>query len=203
MTQDNTPAPPAYAELQCLSNFSFHQGASHPDELALTAAALGHRAIGLADRNTLAGLVRAHTAAKQADIKFLPGVRLDLLSAPTWHWSSGTYDWQTRLPKDLALQGGLEVNVPDADAPPLELRDPLVVTITVESEVFVSESRVPVDGLESTFDRLFDDGRQGIIRVDDTAPAGLLLRVNQAIANGGGEPSIATETVARPPESGR
>jgi len=102
-----------------------------------------------------------------------------------------------------ALQGGLEVNVPDADAPPLELRDPLVVTITVEGEVFVSESRVPVDGLESTFDRLFDDGRQGIIRVDDTAPAGLLLRVNQAIANGGGEPSIATETVARPPESGR
>ena len=91
-----------------LSNFSFHQGASHPDELVLTAKALGYHAVGLADCNTLAGVVRAHTAAKQADLKFLPGVRLDLLSSPSWHWSTGNYDWQTRLPKDLEAEAGLD-----------------------------------------------------------------------------------------------
>jgi len=69
---------PAYAELQCLSNFSFLEGASHPDELVIQAAALGHAAIGIADRNSLAGVVRAHTAAKRHGIKLLVGARLDL-----------------------------------------------------------------------------------------------------------------------------
>ncbi|MBL22575.1 MAG: error-prone DNA polymerase [Rhodospirillaceae bacterium] len=67
-----------YAELQITSNFSFLRGASHPDEFALQAAALGHRAIGIADRNSLAGVVRAHLGAKQADIPLLVGARLDL-----------------------------------------------------------------------------------------------------------------------------
>jgi len=101
-----------------------------------------------------------------------------------------------------ALQGGLEVDLPDVDAPPLDLRDPLVVTITAEGEVFVAESPIPLAGLEATFDRLFDEGRQGVIRVDEVAPSGLLLRVNQAIEAGGGEPGIATETVLRSPEPG-
>src|SRR5207253_982712 len=49
-----------YAELQVTSNFSFLRGASHPDELVLTAAALGHQAIAITDRNSFAGIVRAH-----------------------------------------------------------------------------------------------------------------------------------------------
>jgi error-prone DNA polymerase len=69
---------PAYAELQCLTNFSFLEGASHPDELVIQAAALGHAAIGIADRNSLAGVVRAHAAAKRHGIKLLVGARLDL-----------------------------------------------------------------------------------------------------------------------------
>ncbi|WP_425403273.1 error-prone DNA polymerase [Hwanghaeella sp.] len=68
----------AYAELQCLSNFSFLEGASHPDELVIQASALGLSAIGIADRNSLAGVVRAHTAAKRHNIKLLVGARLDL-----------------------------------------------------------------------------------------------------------------------------
>lgn len=62
--QRGTPAGPAppYAELQCTSNFSFLRGASHPGELVLRARELGHHAIGIADRNTLAGVVRAHKA---------------------------------------------------------------------------------------------------------------------------------------------
>ena len=68
-----------YTELQVTSNFSFLRGASHPDELAEQAAALGYKAIAITDRNTLAGIVRAHAAAKKAGIRIIVGCRLDLL----------------------------------------------------------------------------------------------------------------------------
>jgi error-prone DNA polymerase len=67
-----------YAELQATSNFSFLRGASHPDELVVTAAALGHRAIAITDKNSVAGIVRAHHAAKIVGIRLVIGVRLDL-----------------------------------------------------------------------------------------------------------------------------
>jgi len=67
-----------YAELQVTSNFSFLRGASHPGELVMTAAALGHQAIAITDRNSVAGLVRAHHAAKSVGIRLVIGVRLDL-----------------------------------------------------------------------------------------------------------------------------
>ena len=65
----------AYAELQVTSNFSFLRGGAHPEELVLRAAELGHRAIALTDRNTLAGVVRAHVAAKEVGIRFVVGAR--------------------------------------------------------------------------------------------------------------------------------
>ena len=68
----------AYAELQCTSNFSFLRGASHPEEIAMQAKHLGVAAIAVTDRNTLAGVVRAHAAAKDAELPFIVGVRLDL-----------------------------------------------------------------------------------------------------------------------------
>ncbi len=71
-----------YAELQVTSNYSFLRGASHPEELVLQAAVLGHRAIAIADRNTLAGVVRAHVAAKQHHIQLIVGARLDLRDGP-------------------------------------------------------------------------------------------------------------------------
>ena len=67
-----------YAELQVTSNFSFLRGASHPDELAVTAAALGLEAFAVTDRNSLAGIVRAHVAAKRAGVRLVVGARLDL-----------------------------------------------------------------------------------------------------------------------------
>src|SRR5918993_3011757 len=67
-----------YAELQVTSNFSFLRGASHPDEMVVTAAALGHMAIAITDRNSVAGIVRAHHAAKTVGIRLVIGVRLDL-----------------------------------------------------------------------------------------------------------------------------
>jgi len=67
-----------YAELQVASNFSFLRGASHPDELVVTAAALGHAAIAITDRNSFAGIVRAHHTAKTIGIRLVVGCRLDL-----------------------------------------------------------------------------------------------------------------------------
>ncbi|UUX50973.1 error-prone DNA polymerase [Nisaea acidiphila] len=67
-----------YAELQVTSNFSFLRGASHPEELVESAARLGHAAVAIADRNSLAGAVRAHIAAKSHGIKLLVGTRLVL-----------------------------------------------------------------------------------------------------------------------------
>lgn len=72
-----------YTELQVTSNFSFLRGASHPEELVEHAATLGYDAIAITDRNTFAGIVRAHVAAKKAGIKFIPGCRLDLLDGPS------------------------------------------------------------------------------------------------------------------------
>jgi error-prone DNA polymerase len=69
----------AYAELQVTSNFSFLRGGSHPEELVLRAAELGLTAIALTDRNTLAGVVRAHVAAREVGIRFVVGARLDLM----------------------------------------------------------------------------------------------------------------------------
>jgi error-prone DNA polymerase len=73
------PEPsPHYAELQVTTNFSFLRGSAHPDELVLTAAALGHQAVAITDRNSFAGIVRAHHAAKQVGIRLIVGCRLDL-----------------------------------------------------------------------------------------------------------------------------
>jgi error-prone DNA polymerase len=72
-----TDRVPDYAELQVSSNFSFLRGAAHPAELVAGAAALGHRAVAITDRNSLAGVVRGHAAAKQTGIPFIPGARLD------------------------------------------------------------------------------------------------------------------------------
>jgi error-prone DNA polymerase len=62
---DAAPAAHAYAELDVTTNFTFLRGASHPDELVFRAAVLGHRAIAVTDRNSLAGVVRAYDAANQ------------------------------------------------------------------------------------------------------------------------------------------
>ncbi|MGQ7793254.1 error-prone DNA polymerase [Faunimonas sp. B44] len=67
---------PAYAELLSASSFSFLEGASHPEEIAAGAAALGLAGFAIADRNTLAGVVRGHLAARDAGIRFAVGCRL-------------------------------------------------------------------------------------------------------------------------------
>ncbi|WP_454717816.1 error-prone DNA polymerase [Caulobacter segnis] len=69
----------AYAELQTTTNFSFLRGASHAEELAIAGEALGLAAIGIADRNSLAGVVRGWAAAKKRNFRVLTGCRLDFM----------------------------------------------------------------------------------------------------------------------------
>jgi error-prone DNA polymerase len=67
-----------YAELQVTSHFSFLRGASSCEELFARAALLGIEALAVADRNSLAGIVRAHEAAKITGVRLIVGCRLDL-----------------------------------------------------------------------------------------------------------------------------
>ncbi len=69
---------PDYAELHCLSNFSFLRGASHPDELVAQAAKQGYAALALTDECSLAGVVRAHQAAQTAGLKLIIGSEMTL-----------------------------------------------------------------------------------------------------------------------------
>ncbi len=66
-------ALPDYAELRCLSNFSFLKGASRPEELVERARKLGYAALAITDECSMAGIVRAHVAAKEQDLKLLVG----------------------------------------------------------------------------------------------------------------------------------
>jgi error-prone DNA polymerase len=72
---------PAYAELFCLSNFSFLHGASHAEELSERAAQLGYSALAVTDECSLAGVVRAHVAAKEAKLPFIVGSFFRLVNA--------------------------------------------------------------------------------------------------------------------------
>jgi error-prone DNA polymerase len=80
--QPSRPAvPPAYAELMTTSNFSFLRGGSHPEELVVAAAAMGLGGLGLCDRNSFAGVVRAYVALRDMenrpkDFRYLVGTRL-------------------------------------------------------------------------------------------------------------------------------
>ncbi len=71
-----------YAELHCRSNFSFLSAASHPDELVTRANELGYAALAITDRNSLAGVVRAHVAAKDLGMKLLIGAEITTTDSP-------------------------------------------------------------------------------------------------------------------------
>ncbi len=68
----------SYVELQCASHFSFLRGASSCEELFAQAAACGLDALAVTDRNSLAGIVRAHEAARATGVRLIVGCRLVL-----------------------------------------------------------------------------------------------------------------------------
>ena len=71
-----------YAELVCRSNYSFLEGASHPEELVFQAVQLGLSGLALTDGDGLYGSVKAHLAAREVGLKLLHGARVTLTDAP-------------------------------------------------------------------------------------------------------------------------
>src|SRR5258706_1868696 len=111
-----------YVELQVTTNFSFLRGGSHPHELVLAAQLLGHRAIGITDRNTLAGVVRAYSAGEQVGQRVLIGTRLDfadhasLLCYPTDRAAYGRLCRLLTVGRLRAPKGACELRLADLAA---------------------------------------------------------------------------------------
>ena len=76
-----------YAELHCLSNFTFLRGASHPEELVRQAYTLGYRALALTDECSVAGIVRAHVAARACKLPLIIGSEFFLADGLRWYFS--------------------------------------------------------------------------------------------------------------------
>jgi error-prone DNA polymerase len=109
-----------FHELQVATAFSFLRGASHAEELLQTAVTLGLRTIGVADRNTLAGLVRAHVAAKQAHVRLIPAARLvfrdgtpDITCYPTDRAAWGRLSRLLTIGKGRTNKGECALDLPD------------------------------------------------------------------------------------------
>src|SRR4030065_700219 len=72
----------SYAELPCLSNFTFLRGASHAEELVARAKELGYAALAITDECSLAGIVRAHVAAKELGLQLIGGSEIRFGEGP-------------------------------------------------------------------------------------------------------------------------
>ena len=110
----------SYAELHCKTNFSFLEGASHAEELVRQAKALGLAGIGVADRNSVAGVVRAHVAAQEEGVKLAVGARLvfadstpDILVYPQHRRAWGRLTRLLSVGKSRADKGGCLLYVED------------------------------------------------------------------------------------------
>src|SRR3954469_7421884 len=145
------PPPPvrqaSYVELGVTSPFSFLRGASDAIELVLRALELGMDAIGIADRNTLAGVVRMRSACKEAGLTPLIGCRLDLTDAPSLLAYPIDREGYGRLSRLLSL-GKMRA---DKGACELSLQD---VAEHQEGIAFIARPEEGVDASEAELPRL-------------------------------------------------
>ena len=129
--QSSRAGLPAYAELFCLTNFSFLHGASHAEELVERAVKLGYGALAITDECSLAGVVRAHGEAKQAGLKLLIGAHfhlthadgspaLSLLALATNRNGYGNLSEMITLGRMRAGKGSYELHPDDFANPPPE-----------------------------------------------------------------------------------
>jgi len=108
-----------YAELHCKTNFSFLEGASHADELIVRAAELKYDALAITDRESLAGVVRAHSAAKELGFKLLIGSEIhptDATPLVLWATDRQSYGRLCRLltvGRRRAEKGKCQLNLED------------------------------------------------------------------------------------------
>ncbi len=133
-----------YVELGVTSCFSFLRGASDAVDLVLQAQALGYHAIGIADRNTMAGVVRLHTEAKEALLRPVIGARLDLVDGPSF----------LAYPKTRAAYGRLSRLLSDGKMQTLDQKWQkkgechLTLAMLAEAQVDVQLIAIPPDDLD-------------------------------------------------------
>src|SRR3546814_19287644 len=84
MTDRSAIPTTTYVELQVTSHFSFLRGASAPEELFAAAALLGHGALGLCDRGSVAGMVRGLSGQEATGVRLIPGSRVEIGRATCW-----------------------------------------------------------------------------------------------------------------------
>ncbi len=181
-----------YAELEVMSNFSFLRGASHPEELVEEAKALGLGAVAIADRNSLAGAVRAFRAARELGMRLVVGCRLvledgaSLLCFPTDRAAYGRLCRLLTLGKRRAGKGACRLAYDD-------------VLAHGEGQIFVA---LPPDDADAVFEqwlrRLAADfpgaaylAARHLYRGDDLARIDRLAR----LAEHAGVPLVATNDV--------
>src|SRR3954463_1629758 len=139
-----------FAELAVTTNFSFLRGASHPGDFVARAAQLGYEAIGIADRNSVAGIVRAYSARQQLDAqklkeigatarpRLLVGARLvfrdgtpDILAYPQTRAAYGRLCQLLSRGKLRAPKGECFIDLPDL----LEFREGLLLIVMPPADV--------------------------------------------------------------------
>ena len=184
---------PGYAELQVTTNYSFLRSGSHPGELVTAAAALGHAAIGVADRNSLAGVVRAHVAAQEAGLKLLVGARLvpqdgpEILCYPRDRVAYGRLSRLLTLGKRRVEKGECHLTLADIQAA-AEGQIFIVLAPPVPDAGFARQQQAFAAAAESGSCYL---AAQMLYRGDD-APR---LERLAGLAQAGGTPLVATNDV--------
>ncbi len=171
-----------YVELAVTSNFSFLQGASHPDELVDQSARIGYDAIALTDTNSIAGMVRAHVAAKETGVQLIVGCRLrfadhDWLSILVYPTNRDAYARLCRLltlGKRRASKGKCLLTVDDL----LEHHDGLLAVVLCHE--------IPGDAVQwlRKLRKVFDDDRLSVALVrfygpQDTQHATEIVRLSK------------------------
>jgi error-prone DNA polymerase len=181
-----------YVELQVTTNYSFLRGASHPVELAAAARFLGHKAFAVTDRNTLAGVVRAHMAAHDVGLRLIVGCRLDLveglsmLALPTDRAAYGRLSQLLTLGKKRAKKAECKIAVSDL----LDYGDGQILIVLPSLEPTPAE----IDFLKLLKERFGDTvylAAQNRRRGDDRRRIAALAR----LAEEAGVPLVATNDV--------
>ncbi len=126
-----------YVELHCKTNFSFLEGASHPDELVEQAQRLGYAGLAITDRNSLSGVVRAFTAANDCQLRMIVGAELHPIDGPpvvVWPSDRASYGRLCKLITRGRMRrekGHCELRWNDI----IQLRDGLLVGILLREPV--------------------------------------------------------------------
>jgi error-prone DNA polymerase len=192
----------AYMELETTTNFSFLRGASHAEELVTRAAVLGHCGAVVADRNTLAGVVRGHAAAKQSGLPYVPGCRLipedgpDILAFPRDRAAYGRLSQLLTLGNRRAPKGECWFDLDDVFGPVFGAgRDQVLVVVPPEMPTQASEVAF-AESLETIRRRVHKDtvvwlAARHLYRGDDAARLARL----ESIATSAGTPLVATNDV--------